>query len=69
MQTEIRENTAGLVRAYLGEGDPKNRLASPLYGDLAGLPPIRVHAGDDPHVRTRNRATGAPCPTSVMSVP
>jgi len=22
-------------------------LASPLYGDLTGLPPIRVHVGDD----------------------
>ena len=38
---------AGLVRSYLGDTDPKNPLASPLYGDLAGLPPIRVHVGDD----------------------
>src|SRR3989454_11078104 len=35
--------TAGLVASYLGEADPKNPLASPLYGDLSGLPPIRVH--------------------------
>jgi epsilon-lactone hydrolase len=27
--------------------DPKNPLASPLYADLTGLPPIRVHVGDD----------------------
>ena len=42
-----REQAAGLVRSYLGEADPKNPLASPLYGDLSGLPPIRVHVGDD----------------------
>jgi epsilon-lactone hydrolase len=35
------------VRSYLGESDPKNPLASPLYGDLTGLPPVRVHVGDD----------------------
>jgi len=35
------------VRSYVRETDPKNPLVSPLYGDLAGLPPIRVHVGDD----------------------
>jgi acetyl esterase/lipase len=42
-----RSQAAGLVAAYLGHADPKNPLASPLYGDLSGLPPIRVHVGDD----------------------
>jgi len=42
-----RSQVAGLVASYLGETDPKNPLASPLYGDLRGLPPIRVHVGDD----------------------
>jgi acetyl esterase/lipase len=42
-----KSQVAGLVGAYLGETDPKNPLASPLYGDLRGLPPIRVHVGDD----------------------
>src|SRR5437667_2891935 len=42
-----KSQVAGLVAAYLGETDPKNPLASPLYGDLTGLPPIRVHVGDD----------------------
>ena len=36
-----------MVPLYLGSHDPKDPLASPLYGDLAGLPPIRVHVGDD----------------------
>jgi len=43
----VKPQVAGLVRSYLGESDPKNPLASPLYGDLSGLPPVRVHVGDD----------------------
>lgn len=42
-----RSQVAGLVGSYLGETDPRNPLASPLYGDLRRLPPIRVHVGDD----------------------
>jgi len=42
-----KSQAAGLVRSYLGATDPKNPLASPLYADLSGLPPIRVHVGDD----------------------
>jgi acetyl esterase/lipase len=43
----VTSQVAGLVHSYMGESDPKNPLASPLYGDLAGLPPVRVHVGDD----------------------
>ena len=43
----LKSQAAGLVRSYLGNTDPKNPLASPLYGDLTSLPPIRVHVGDD----------------------
>lgn len=42
-----REQAEELVRGYLGGRDPADQTASPLYGDLAGLPPIRVHVGDD----------------------
>ena len=35
------------LAAYLGGTDPKNPLASALYGDSSSLPPIRVHVGDD----------------------
>jgi len=42
-----KSQVAGLVASCLGKTDPKNPLASPLYGDLTGLPPIRVHVGDD----------------------
>src|SRR5438876_11532525 len=42
-----KSQAAGLVAAYLGHADPKDPLASPLYRDLSGLPPVRVHVGDD----------------------
>jgi monoterpene epsilon-lactone hydrolase len=42
-----KSQAAGLVASYLGDADPKDPLASPLYGDLSGLPPIRVQVGDD----------------------
>ena len=42
-----KPQVAGLIASYLGRTDPKNPHASPLYGDLSGLPPIRVHVGDD----------------------
>jgi monoterpene epsilon-lactone hydrolase len=43
----IQSQAAGLVKAYLAGTNPNNPLASPLYGNLAGLPPIRIHVGDD----------------------
>lgn len=36
-----------LARGYLGStGDPRNPLASPLFGDLRGLPPLLLQVGD-----------------------
>ena len=43
----VRDQADGLVRAYLNGRDPSDPTASPLYGDLAGLPPVRVFVGDD----------------------
>lgn len=42
-----RQQVAELVRSYLGTTDSKLPLASPLYAQLSGLPPIRIHVGDD----------------------
>jgi acetyl esterase/lipase len=42
-----KPQVAGLVQSYLGETDPGNPRASPLCGDLDGLPPIRIHVGED----------------------
>ena len=38
---------AELVESYLNGADPSDPAASPLREDLTGLPPIRVHVGDD----------------------
>ena len=32
---------------YLGTADPRNPLASPLYADLTGLPPMLIHVGEN----------------------
>lgn len=35
----VRSQAASLVRSYLGESDPRNPSASPLYGNLEGATP------------------------------
>jgi len=35
-----------LAAAYLGEADPRAPLASPIYGDFVGLPPLSIFVGD-----------------------
>lgn len=34
-----------LVGVYLGDADPRSPLASPVYADLAGLPPLLIQVG------------------------
>jgi acetyl esterase/lipase len=39
---------ARMASLFLGfGGDPSDPLASPLQGDLSGLPPMLIHVGDD----------------------
>jgi len=52
-------------QAYLGEQDPRTPLASPLYADLHGLPPLLIQVGseevlldDSTRVAERARAAG-----------
>jgi epsilon-lactone hydrolase len=33
------------ARYYVKDNDPKNPLISPFFGDLSGLPPLRIYAG------------------------
>ena len=39
------------ARYYLGDTDPRDPLASPLYADLSGLPPLLIHVGADEVLR------------------
>jgi monoterpene epsilon-lactone hydrolase len=43
----VQSQAAELVRSYLNGADPNDPAASPLRADLTGLPPIRIHVGDD----------------------
>jgi len=42
-----KQQVAALVQSYLGNADPNDPLASPLQGRFSGLPPIRIHVGND----------------------
>ena len=42
---------AASARYYLGDTDPRDPLASPLYADLSGLPPLLIHVGADEVLR------------------
>jgi monoterpene epsilon-lactone hydrolase len=42
-----KTQASGLVKAYLGSTASNNAIASPLFGNLAGLPPVRVQVGGD----------------------
>jgi monoterpene epsilon-lactone hydrolase len=39
------------ARYYLGDTDPRNPLASPLYADLTDLSPLLIHVGADEVLR------------------
>jgi acetyl esterase/lipase len=63
------------ARYYLGEMDPRNPLASPLYADLDGLPPFLIHVGEDEVLRddstrlaARARAAGVRVELKVWPV-
>jgi monoterpene epsilon-lactone hydrolase len=68
----------GLLRAtefYMAGGDPRDPLASPLYADLRGLPPLLIHVGADETLRddatelaARARAAGVRVELTVWPV-
>ncbi|QRE73538.1 alpha/beta hydrolase [Methylobacterium aquaticum] len=64
----------GLVDAYLAGHDPTDPLASPLRGDLAGLPPLLFHVGArevlrDDSVRFAEKAKAAGVSATVTVWP
>ena len=46
-----RKATRFYTQSYVGNHDPHDPLISPLLGDLRGLPPLLVHAGEDEMLR------------------
>jgi phosphinothricin tripeptide acetyl hydrolase len=62
----------GMVKDYVGGGDPADPLASPLFGDLKGLPPILIQTGSDEvllsdseMLNDRLKEAGVPCKFEV----
>jgi acetyl esterase/lipase len=60
-----RDRLLRMAEAYLGGGDARAPLASPLYADLRGLPPLLVQVGtretlldDSTRLASRARAAG-----------
>ena len=59
-----RDISLMLAKAYLGDTDPRTPLASPLYADLTGLPPLLIQVGTaevlfDDATRLADRARAA----------
>jgi acetyl esterase/lipase len=59
---------------YLVAADPRNPLASPLFADLRGLPPLLVHTGKnevllDDSTRLADRARDAGVPVDLRVFP
>jgi monoterpene epsilon-lactone hydrolase len=42
-----RTQVAEFVNSYLGGANSKHPLASPLHARFTGIPPVRIHVGDD----------------------
>jgi monoterpene epsilon-lactone hydrolase len=66
----VKEQCQHQADAYLNGHDSADLLVSPLFANLAGLPPIRVHVGDDEvllddAVRYAERAAAAGVDASV----
>jgi monoterpene epsilon-lactone hydrolase len=65
-------NITVMAREYLGATDPRTPLASPLFADLGGLPPLLIHVGseevlldDASRLAERARAAGIPVTIEV----
>lgn len=56
------------ARYYLGDADPRNPLASPLYADLTGLPPLLIHVGADECLRDDSTRLAEKARTAGVSV-
>ncbi|HLJ63700.1 MAG TPA: alpha/beta hydrolase [Stellaceae bacterium] len=74
-KSDVMFHGEGIVRGariYLGDAAPTHPLASPLYADLAGLPPLFIQASDsevllDDSTRLAAKASDAGVSVSFMA--
>ena len=62
------EDIGPSARYYLGAADPRNPLASPLYADLSGLPPLLIHVGADETLRDDSTRLAEKARTAGVSI-
>ena len=62
-------------KLYLGNTDPRDPIASPLYAELRGLPPLLIHVGadevlldDSTRLAERAKAAGVPVELKIWPV-
>ena len=68
------EGLFGLARHYLQDTDPKTPLASPVFADLTGLPPLLIHVGGreilyDDALTIATNAARAKVPVALVDEP
>jgi acetyl esterase/lipase len=68
-----REGVTGMAAMYLAGQDARSPLASPLYGDLRGLPPLLIQVGTretllDDATRLAERARSAGVEVTIDAV-
>jgi acetyl esterase/lipase len=68
-----RDAVLGMAEMYLGGQDARSPLASPLHGDLSGLPPLLIQVGTretllDDAVRLVQRAEAAGVDVTLETV-
>ncbi len=68
------QHIQSFARMFVGAGDPKDPLASPLHADLTGLPPLLIQVGEnetllDDSLRIAARAAHAGVDTTLRVWP
>jgi phosphinothricin tripeptide acetyl hydrolase len=63
-----RDGVTAMAQAYVGQGDPKTPLASPLFADLRHLPPLLVQVGSEEVLLDDARGLGARARTAGVEV-
>ena len=63
-----RDGVTAMAQAYVGHGDPKAPLASPLFADLRHLPPLLVQVGSEEVLLDDARGLGARARTAGVEV-
>jgi acetyl esterase/lipase len=62
------DSLKAMVTAYVGSGDPRNPLASPIHGDWTGAPPLLIQVGTNEVLIDDSRTLTAVCEKAGVDV-